>query len=177
MNRVRSWLASALLALVLAAAVSLPWIQAALMNLFCGPARGSATEQLVNAAGAEDRDAMESAIRSGASPDSALQTSVTALMSAAARGDRRVVEFLLARGADPNATDRHGRSAVVYAAMFDHELVLTVLLKHGADPYRRDDDEKSAIDHAAEYGAVIAEQVLRRYRPMQASERVLLNLD
>src|SRR5262245_38587000 len=123
MSQVRSWLSRALIALVIGAAMLLPWIQAAVSDHLWGQSTDTADEQLVVASGAGDLGATKSALDVGASPDSTFQSGMTALMSASARGDQRVVELLLDHGADVNATDPNGDTALMYAAMFDHSAI------------------------------------------------------
>jgi ankyrin repeat protein len=162
MNRVRSWLSRALIALVIAAAMSLPWIQAAVRDQLWDQTSGSASEQLVVASGAGDLDAMESALRAGASPDSTFQSGMTVLMNASARGDQRVVELLLDCGAHVDAVDPNGNTALTYAAMLDHVSIVTVLLQHGAEPDRANMFGNTPIDCAIEFNSQHAQRLLRR---------------
>jgi len=162
MNQVRSWLSRALIALVTAAAISLPWIQAAVSDHLWGQATDTADEQLVVASGAGDLGAMKSAFQAGASSNCTFRPGMTVLMNASARGDQRAVELLLDRGASVNAADLHGNTALMYAAMLDHGSVVTALLQHGAEPDRPNVFGITPVECAVEYGAESAERELRR---------------
>jgi ankyrin repeat protein len=141
MVQVRSCLSRALISLVIAAAVMLPWIQAALVDRLSSAAPASPS----------------------ASPNSMHWAGITPLMSAAAQGDQPAVETLLAHGADVKAVDPCGRTALTFAAMFDRAELIELLLAHGADPDRRDIDGQTALDRAAEFGAQSAEVVLMNW--------------
>ena len=116
---------------------------------------------------ANDLDAAQRLIRSGANPDAANRYGVTPLslaaenssapliqtllqagahptgailMTASRTGNAEVVRMLLARGADANAReDSLGETALMWAAAENHPEAVRALIEHGADPNARSD--------------------------------------
>ncbi|MBZ5632575.1 MAG: ankyrin repeat domain-containing protein [Acidobacteriia bacterium] len=116
---------------------------------------------------ANDLDAAQRLLRSGADPDAANRYGVTPLslgaenasapliqallqagahptsailMDAARTGNAEVVRMLLARGADANARESSlGETALMWAAAENHPEAVRALIEHGADPNTRSD--------------------------------------
>ncbi len=116
---------------------------------------------------ANDVEAAQRLLHSGANPDAANRYGVTPLslaaenasapliqmllqagahptdailMTAARTGDAEVVRMLLARGADANARESSlGETALMWAAAENHPEAVRALIEHGADPNTRSD--------------------------------------
>ncbi len=116
---------------------------------------------------ANDADAVQRLLRSGANPDAANRYGVTPLslaaengsapliqallqagahptnailMDAARTGNGEIVRMLLARGADAKARENTlGETALMWAAAENHPDAVRALIEHGADPNARSD--------------------------------------
>jgi len=123
---------------------------------------------------ANDVDAVQRLLRSGANPDAANRYGVTPLslaatnasapliqallqagahptnsilMTAARTGNAEVVRMLIARGADASARESSlGETALMWAAAENHPEAVRALIEHGADPNARSDKLAYAKD-------------------------------
>ena len=123
---------------------------------------------------ANDVDAAQRLLRSGANPDAANRYGVTPLslaatnasapliqallqagahptdsilMTAARIGNPEIVRMLIARGADANARESSlGETALMWAAAENHPEAVRALIEHGADPNARSDTLAYAKD-------------------------------
>jgi len=123
---------------------------------------------------ANDLDAVQRLLRSGANPDAANRYGVTPLslaatnasapliqallqagahptnsilMTAARTGNAEVVRMLIARGADANARESSlGETALMWAAAENHLEAVRALIEHGADPNARSEKLAYAKD-------------------------------
>jgi ankyrin repeat protein len=123
---------------------------------------------------ANDVDAAQRLLRSGANPDAANRNGVTPLslaatnasapliqallqagahptnsilMTAARTGNAEVVRMLIARGADANARESSlGETALMWAAAENHPEAVRALIEHGADPNARSEKLAYAKD-------------------------------
>ncbi|HEY7090661.1 MAG TPA: ankyrin repeat domain-containing protein [Tepidisphaeraceae bacterium] len=161
MSLLRRWRPDAIILMVVAVAVMLPWLHSMAVTWAWGPIAPTPQACLVHAAGVGDVAGLSDALRSGVSPDIGAGSWMTPLMSAAARGDLRVVQALLNAGADANATDPYGNTALFYAAMFDRTEVAQTLLDYGADPLARNDNGETPLDRAIEFRASATATILR----------------
>src|SRR2546426_215090 len=81
-----------------------------------------------------DAAAVDSLLKKGGDPNSALPGGETILMTAARTGSAAIVELLLSRGANINATGpQFGETALMVAASQNQPEVIRALLEHGAD--------------------------------------------
>jgi len=123
---------------------------------------------------ANDVDAVQRLLRSGANPDAANRYGVTPLslaatnasapliqallqagahptnsilMTAARTGNAEVVRMLIARGADASARESTlGETALMWAAAENHPAAVRALIEHGADPNTRSEKLAYAKD-------------------------------
>jgi len=123
---------------------------------------------------ANDVDAVQRLLRSGANPDAANRYGVTPLslaatnasapliqallqagahptnsilMTAARTGNAEVIRMLIARGADANARESSlGETALMWAAAENHPEAVRALIEHGADPNARSEKLAYAKD-------------------------------
>ena len=123
---------------------------------------------------ANDVDAVQRLLRSGANPDAANRYGVTPLslaatnasapliqallqagahptnsilMTAARTGNAEVIRMLIARGADANARESSlGETALMWAAAENHLEAVRALIEHGADPNARSEKLAYAKD-------------------------------
>lgn len=121
----------------------------ALLEQAGASARGLAHLQLLDAAAAGDRGAVEAALAAGA--DVNYRDDDTALSAAAGQGHLELVRLLLSRGADPNLLEEEGEeggfgplSRAVYSG---HLEVAKLLLENGADP-RAENHGLSVLQYA-----------------------------
>src|SRR5579872_3544904 len=148
--------------------ISSKWLLLAALALTLTAADDSdGTTPLHWAVRANDLDAAQRLLHSGANPDAANRYGVTPLslaaenasapliqallqagahptnailMTAARTGNAEVVRMLLARGADANARESSlGETALMWAAAENHPEAARALIEHGADPNTRSD--------------------------------------
>ena len=104
-----------------------------------------------------DLEALESALRAGADPESRNPQGLSALMMAASRGHVELVHALVTAGADPNRAVRvshpltSGVTALMAACTDSSGAVEPVLalLELGADPALADSEGRTALDYAS----------------------------
>jgi len=135
---------------------------------------------LIGAIEAEDFQAVQHLLASGANPEEHDAHGCTALMWAAYQGDHRLCRLLLDRGARVNRQDDEGHSALMLAASnailnchcgspylsfteVDHTEVVEDLLQAGADPNLRDKIGISALADACQltYSKAICMELIR----------------
>jgi ankyrin repeat protein len=125
-----------------------------------GPAGGGALgQQLLVAAGADDRPAVRRLLAAGADPNarvpgrrpSGKAVQGTALIAAAEHGRLEVARVLLEAGADPSRTNSDGFTPLMAAATNGHLLVLRLLLAWGAAADAANPDHAWTAFHYACY--------------------------
>jgi len=155
--------------------VSSKWLLlAALPFAFAAADDPDDTTALHWAVRANDADAVQRLLRSGANPDAANRYGVTPLslaatngsaaliqallqagahpsgsilMTAARTGNAEVIRMLIARGADANARESSlGETALMWAAAENHPEAVRALIEHGADPNARSEKLAYAKD-------------------------------
>jgi ankyrin repeat protein len=108
-----------------------------------------ASQELIDAARAGDRERVASLLSAGAEVDARDEEGWTALMFAALRGDEAMVETLLAAGAEPNLRDANGETALLLGTRQGVEIV-RALLAAGANPNLADSEGQTPLLAAAE---------------------------
>ncbi|HZI20078.1 MAG TPA: ankyrin repeat domain-containing protein [Pyrinomonadaceae bacterium] len=133
-------------------------------------------QALARAAGAGDRDGVESLLAAGAFADAPLPNGETALMRAAARGFEDVARLLLDAGANPSARRADGFTPLTLAVFFGHEALVRLLLERGADTSAATRLGTTAAAWAdargfSEISALIAAAAAPRRRPAAPQQR------
>jgi ankyrin repeat protein len=161
MRRIREWRPDAAIVLIVAAALSLPWLQEWGRRALLHPQCGSDEEWLVALSAEGDVRAIADLLSQGAPPSVHARGGVTPLIAAAYAGNTRAVAMLLENGANPNGADFCGNTPLIYAASGNRVEVIRLLLAHRADPSLRNRCGRSALDQARECAADQAAKLLR----------------
>ncbi len=163
MRRIWEWRPDAAIALMVAAALSLPWLSEWGRRALLASLRDAATpeECLVALAAEGDPRAVADSMARGTPAEVHGRGGVTPLIAASYAGQARVVALLLENGADANGTDCCGNTSLMYAALGNRVEVIQLLLAHGADPARCNNYGRSPMDQATDYSAREAEMLLR----------------
>jgi len=116
--------------------------------------------RIVNAAAAQDGEAVRALLREGADANASRADGVTALLWAAHWNDVETVDALLRAGAQVNAADDHGVTPLGRACENASEAIVTRLLAAGADPNAAQDNGLMPLMTAARTGNLAVVQVL-----------------
>lgn len=112
-----------------------------------------ADDQLLNAAEADDMQAVEKALDNGADVSARNDDGRTALILAARNASPEVVQALIEAGADVNAgTTASKKTAVMGAARKGHTEIVRILTEAGADVDSRDQNGRTALMVASKQG-------------------------
>ena len=106
--------------------------------------------ELIEAIGEGDVDAVEQLLKDGVPADCKDPSSSQTAMMVAAEGETECIQVLLRYGAQVNGQNKAGQTALMAAVKYADSEIIKLLLEAGADPRQRDIKGMSAIDHAKE---------------------------
>jgi|GEM_PF-3209315 len=114
------------------------------------------------AARAQDRETLETAILAGAELNAQNSNGVTALIEAVRYDRRDSMETLMQAGANLEAVDAHGNTAFIIAAKYGKVDAMQVLMRAGAGIEAKDSEGDTALIWAARRGLVQVVDILVR---------------
>ncbi|MGB5211212.1 MAG: ankyrin repeat domain-containing protein [Gammaproteobacteria bacterium] len=141
------------------------YLAGVLLGACVGLAGAAEVPPLFTAAGAGDKEAVESLVAAGADPEGRVASGATAMIIAAQNGYLAIVQVLLDAGAEVNATTvgepvAAGRTALHFAAQDGHQEVVKTLIAHDASVNARTGQGYTPLILAAEGGHVATIRVL-----------------
>jgi len=119
-------------------------------------AKSKATQQLIEAAGSGDEDAILAALAAGADPNARDDNSNTPLMLCASQSlfgkERKIVEAFVKAKVKVDAVDKDGTTALMSAAAGNRDGMIRLLIENNAKVDLKDNDGWTALMYAASGG-------------------------
>lgn len=127
-------------------------------------AKSKATQQLLDAAGKGDEDAILAALAAGGDPNARDEDNATALILCSTQSlfgkERKIVEAMVKSKVKIDAVDKDGASALISAAATGRDGMVRLLIENNAKVDLRDNDGWTALMYAATGGHWSAVQEL-----------------